>query len=388
MTSGPDTFSKPGDSSPESATAAKSVAAAKAKTAAELRACFHIQQGNFALNADLAIPMQGVTALFGPSGCGKSSLLRAIAGLDHHADGSVHFGDQIWQSDSEFVKPHKRELGFVFQEASLFAHLNVRRNLEYGLKRVPTGQRRITTEQAVELLGIGELLNRRPATLSGGERQRVAIARALAVSPKLLLMDEPLAALDQERKQEILPYLEKLHDELEIPVLYVSHTMEEIARLADHLVLFGDSGILASGGIHQMLTRLDLPLSHSSEASCLFEATVSGFDQTYHLTQLQFAGGTLTVPGMRLQSGQQVRVRIAARDVSLTLEHQAETSIQNIFAATVEEIMAEDDSQVTVRLDVGGAPALSRVTQKSAVELKLAPGKSDYAQVKSAVLLS
>lgn len=354
----------------------------------QLTAKFQIRQGDFTLAADLAIPMRGVTALFGPSGCGKSSLLRAVAGLDHHAQGTVRFGDETWQENGMFVPPHKRELGFVFQEASLFAHLNVRRNLEYGLKRVPVGERRITSERAVELLGIADLLERRPDTLSGGERQRVAMARALAVSPKLLLMDEPLAALDQERKQEILPYLEKLHDELSIPVLYVSHTMEEIARLADHLVLFGREGILASGPIQGMMTRLDLPLAHSTEASSLFDATVRSFDQTFHLTRLAFAGGTLTVPGMRLQAEQQVRVRIAARDVSLTLERQAETSIQNIFAATVEEVMPEDDSQVTVRLDVGGAPALSRVTQKSAVELQLAPGKPVYAQVKSAVLLS
>ncbi len=348
---------------------------------------FAIRQGEFTLNADLSIPMKGVTALFGPSGCGKSSLLRAIAGLDHHIDGEVQFGDQTWQDGSNFTPPHKRELGFVFQEASLFAHLNVRRNLEYGLKRVPTDQRRISLEQAIELLGIGDLLERNPDTLSGGERQRVAIARALAVSPKLLLMDEPLAALDQQRKQEILPYLERLHDELQIPVLYVSHTMEEIARLADHLILFGRDGIEAHGGIQQMMTRLDLPLAHSAEASCLFDAEVSDFDQTYHLTQLKFAGGELTSPGMALDLGQRVRVRIAARDVSLTLERQASTSIQNIFPATVEEVMPEDDSQVTVRLDVGGAPALSRVTQKSAVELALEPGKAVYAQVKSAVLL-
>lgn len=362
--------------------------AAHENGADNLHARFHIQQGDFSLRADLNIPMRGITALFGPSGCGKSSLLRAIAGLDHHPNGVVQFGDQVWQDQSQFVKPHRRQLGFVFQEASLFHHLNVRRNLEYGFKRVPESQRRISLQQAIDLLGIGELLSRSPSTLSGGERQRVAIARALAVSPQLLLMDEPLAALDQERKQEILPYLEKLHDELKTPVLYVSHTMEEIARLADHLVLFNHSGILASGDIHQMMTRLDLPLSHSSEASSLFEAKVHEFDQTYHLTRLRFAGGTLTVPGMRLQQDQAVRVRIAARDVSLTLERQADTSIQNIFAASVEEVMAEDDSQVTVRLDVGGAPALSRVTQKSAVELKLEPGKKVFAQVKSAVLLS
>ncbi|MBC8405537.1 MAG: molybdenum ABC transporter ATP-binding protein [Planctomycetes bacterium] len=352
-----------------------------------MQARFHIRQGGFNLHADLKIPARGVTALFGPSGCGKSSLLRAIAGLDRHTDGYFKFGAEIWQDQQQFLPPHKRPLGFVFQEASLFPHLNVRRNLEYGVKRTPTSARFISLEKAVSLLGIQNLMERSPGTLSGGEKQRVAIARALAVSPRLLLMDEPLAALDQARKQEILPYLETLHDELQIPILYVSHTLEEIARLADHLILFGTEGVIDSGPIEEMLTRLDLPLAHSADAATIFNAKVVGFDQTYHLTHLQFDGGELTVPGMSLQLHQPVRVRIAARDISLTLQRQSSTSIQNIFAASVAEMMAEGDSQVTVRLNVGGVPALARVTQKSAAELELAPGCSVFAQVKSAVLL-
>jgi molybdate transport system ATP-binding protein len=264
----------------------------------------------------------------------------------------------------------------------------VARNLEYGFKRVPESERRVSMEQAVQLLGIEHLLTRKPATLSGGERQRVAIARALCVSPKFLLMDEPLAALDPASKQEILPYLETLHDSLEIPVFYVSHTMEEIARLADHLVLLEAGQVVAAGPIHEMLTRLDQPLAHGADASAIFEATVAGFDEIYHLTHLVFSGGQFSVPGMALSKGQAVRVRIAARDVSLTLEHQASTSIQNILAATVEEVMAENDAQVTVLLRVGNAPLLSRITQKSAAELDVKPGKQVFAQVKSVVLLA
>jgi molybdate transport system ATP-binding protein len=242
-------------------------------------------------------------------------------------------------------------------------------------------------DRAIELLGISQFLSRKPETLSGGERQRVAIARALAVSPKLLLMDEPLAALDRDSKQEILPYLESLHKELKIPILYVSHTFEEIARLADQLILIGAGKILASGPINEMLTRLDLPLSHDSEAATIFEAEVMSFDEEYHLTHLEFDGGTFTVPGRASRVGESVRVRLAARDVSLTLERQASTSIQNIFPATVDQIMAEGDAQVTVRLMLGGIPTLSRITQKSAFELDLRQGKELYAQVKSVVLL-
>ncbi|MCP4092607.1 MAG: molybdenum ABC transporter ATP-binding protein [Planctomycetes bacterium] len=353
-----------------------------------IQAKFAIQRGDFTLDVDLDVPANGVTALYGPSGCGKSSLLRAIAGLEHHAGGYLKVGESTWQQGDQFTAPHERPFAYVFQEASLFPHLNVQRNLEYGYKRVANDQRRISLEQATELLGIQDLLKRKPHNLSGGERQRVAIARALCVSPQFLLMDEPLAALDQASKQEILPYLESLHNTLKIPIFYVSHTMEEIARLADHLVLFEKGKIIASGPINSMLTRLDQPLAHGSDASAIFEATVSGFDETYHLTHLDFAGGRFSAPGMSLQLGQTVRVRIAARDVSLTLERQASTSIQNIFPAVIDETTAEGDAQVTVRLQVGSDALLSRITQKSSAELDVKPGKQVFAQVKSAVLLA
>lgn len=353
-----------------------------------IEAKFCINRGDFTLDVDLHVPSKGVTALYGPSGCGKSTLLRAIAGLEQHPQGVLKVGGKTWQEAGTFIPPHRRPFGYVFQESSLFPHLTVRRNLEYGFKRVPKNERRVSLEQAVELLGISSLLTRKPATLSGGERQRVAIARALCVSPKFLLMDEPLAALDPASKQDILPYLESLHDSLEIPVFYVSHTLEEIARLADHLVLLQAGKVVATGPIHEMLTRLDQPLAHGADASAIFEAQVAGFDKVYHITHLDFAGGNFAVPGLALAAGQHVRVRIAARDVSLTLEHQASTSIQNILAATVEEVMAENDAQVTVRLRVGEAPLLARITQKSAAELDVKAGKQVFAQVKSVVLLA
>ena len=349
---------------------------------------FCIDRGDFVLDAELSVPAEGITALFGPSGCGKTTLLRAIAGLEHHRGGFLQVGDMTWQDGERFVPPHRRPLGYVFQEASLFDHLTVRGNLEYGVKRVPQAERKVSMEQAIELLGIGHLLERRPDTISGGERQRVAIARALAVSPRLLLMDEPLAALDLNRKREILPYIESLHNELDIPVIYVSHSPGEVARLADHLVMLEAGRVVATGAIQDMLTRLDLPLAHGSDAEALIEATVAGHDDEYELTYLDFAGGRFTVTRKDLTVGSNVRLRVAARDVSLTLEHQSGTSILNIFPATVAEITDEGPAQVTVRLLLGSVPMLARVTRKSASVLDLKPGKLVYAQAKSVALLS
>ena len=353
-----------------------------------IRARFTIPRQEFLLDVDMQIPARGVTALFGPSGCGKTTLLRAMAGMERCRHGYLQVGDMLWQDGDLFVPPHRRPLGYVFQEASLFPHLNVRRNLEYGVKRVPEPERRVSMERAIELLGIAPLLQRRPHQLSGGERQRVAIARALAVSPRLLLMDEPLSALDLARKQEILPYLESLHDELDIPVIYVSHAPDEVARLADHLVLLEGGRISASGPIGEMLTRLDLPLAHGSDAAALFQARVAAHDAEFDLTYLDFPGGRFTVTRKDLPLGHSVRLRVTARDVSLTLEHQTDTSIQNIFAATIDEMIPEGTAQVVVRLDCGGVPMLALLTRKSATTLGLAPGKKVYAQAKSVALLS
>jgi len=353
-----------------------------------IEARFRIDQGDFTLDVDLSLPAQGVSSLFGPSGCGKTTLLRAIAGLEHHRDGYLKVGDMVWQEAGLFVPPHQRPLGYVFQEASLFPHLSVRRNLEYGVRRVAESERRVSLEQAIELLEIGQLLERKPDTLSGGERQRVAIARALAVSPSLLLMDEPLAALDVNRKQEILPYIESLHQDLDIPVIHVSHSPDEVARIADHLVLLESGHVVASGDVHEIFTRLDLPPALDSDAAAIIEAVVTGHDETYHLTYLEFAGGRVTVPREDLRVGSQVRLKLAARDVSLTLEHQSGTSILNIFPAVIDEITAEGSAQVTVRLLAGDAPVLARITKKSAADLALKPGKAVYAQVKSVALLS
>ena len=353
-----------------------------------IEARFQIDRGDFRLDVDLDIPGQGITALLGPSGCGKTTLLRAIAGLECCREGFLKVGDRVWQSARQFVPTHRRSLGYVFQEANLFAHLSVRGNLEYGLKRVPAAERKVSLSKVIELLGISHLLERGTDQLSGGERQRVAIARALAVSPGILLMDEPLSALDLARKQEIMPYLESLHGELDIPVLYVSHSADEVAHLADHLVLLDSGRVKATGPIGRMLTRLDLPMAHGGDAEALVEAVVTGHDEDYELTYLDFPGGRFAVAHKALPNGRSVRLRIAARDVSLTMERQSGTSILNIFPATIDEINPTGGAQVTVRLLAGGVPLLSRVTRKSAALLGLEPGKKVYAQVKSVALLA
>jgi len=353
-----------------------------------IAARFRFSLDDFRLEVDLELPERGVTSLFGPSGCGKTSLLRAIAGLDRHDNGYLKVGELLWQDGHTFLPPHRRPIGYVFQEASLFEHLSVQANLEYGLRRVPEAERAIPLDRAIALLGIAPLLPRKPATLSGGERQRVAIARAIAVSPRLLLMDEPLAAVDVARRQEILPWLESLHRELDIPVIHVSHAPEEVARLADHLVLMRAGRVVATGDMHDLFTRLDLPLALEADATSVIEATVSGHDEEYRLTRLEFAGGQLIMSRQAIAVGSPVRLRLAARDVSLTLQRQSGTSILNILPVTVDEISLDDEAQVTVRVLAGGIPLLARITRKSALELGLQPGIEVFAQIKGIALLN
>ncbi len=353
-----------------------------------IEARFNIDRGAFTLDVDLQIPAQGVSALFGPSGCGKTTLLRAIAGLEQVPGGRLSVGGETWQDNGRFLPPHRRPIGYVFQEASLFPHLDVRANLEYGAKRSGAGGNGTPLEDAVDLLGIAPLLDREPETLSGGERQRVAIARALAVGPQLLLMDEPLASLDMQRKAEILPYLEALHRALDIPVIFVSHDPAEVARLADHMVLMDSGRVTADGTVQDMFSRLDLPLAHGADAAAIVEATVLRHDDDWHLTELAFAGGRLSVARSDLASGSDVRLQIAARDVSLTLEPQSGTSILNIVPAVIDDLEDEDEAQATVRLLAADVPLLARVTRKSVDALGLRPGRAVYAQVKSIALLA
>ncbi len=355
-----------------------------------IAACFRLERASFTLDVDLSLPARGVTALFGASGSGKTTLLRCIAGLERAPGSRLCIGDECWQDGAHFLPTHRRPLGYVFQDAALFPHLTVRGNLDYGRSRVPPAERRVSLEQAVDLLGIGHLLDRRPDGLSGGERQRVAIARALATSPRLLLMDEPLAALDERRKAEILPWLEKLHDELEIPVLYVSHSLPEVARLADHLVLLEAGQVVADGPLGELLPRLDLPLSHGEESFVVVAATVSAYDAGYALARLDFAattGHSLWAPSPPRTVGAAVRVRIQARDVSLALSAQHDSSILNTLAARVEAIDLQAPGRALVRLDAGGVALLARLTHKSLDQLGIKDGQQVFAQVKSVALV-
>ncbi|MDX9996157.1 MAG: molybdenum ABC transporter ATP-binding protein [Rhodocyclaceae bacterium] len=359
---------------------------------------FRLERPDFTLDVDLDLPERGVTALFGPSGSGKTTLLRCIAGLEHAPAGRLVFAGDTWQDTGTFLPTHRRPIGVVFQEASLFPHLSVRGNLDYGLRR--SSRRPAGTDfsgivpdigNIAGLLGIGDLLDRKPDTLSGGERQRVAIARALLARPRLLLLDEPLAALDLARKNEILPYLERLHDELEIPVLYVSHAPDEVARLADHLVVMDRGRAVAQGPLGETLARTDLPIKLGEDAGVVLDGTVAERDERWHLARIALPGDdshSLWVRDGGHEVGRPVRVRILARDVSLARDRHEGTSILNILPVRV--VKLADDShpaQTLVRLQAGNAPLLGRITRRSAAALELAPGRDLWAQIKAVALI-
>ncbi len=311
-----------------------------------------------------------------------------MAGLEKDPQGLMKVGGWVWQHRGHFLPVHERAVGYVFQEASLFAHLSVRKNLEYALNRVPRLRRRVGWAEAVTLLGVDSLLEKRTRELSGGERQRVAMARALLTSPQLLLMDEPLASLDEASKGDILPYLAVLHRKLDIPVIYVSHSFDEVIRFADQLVLLREGRVDAVGPIEELLTRVDLPLVHRADAEAVIEAEVIGSDDEYYLTYLSVAGGRVAVARNVLPKGKTVRLRILARDVSLALERPSGSSILNIFPARIESLLAEKDSQMIVRLRLDSNIILSRITRKSAATLGLEVGMEVFAQVKSVALLT
>ena len=357
-----------------------------------IEASLELARGAFALDVALSLPGRGVSALFGPSGCGKTTLLRCLAGLERAPGGRVVVGDEVWQDDDAgvFVPTHRRAVGVVFQEASLFEHLDVRANVEFGWKRLAPSQRRVSVAEAVEWTGIAPLLDRSTAGLSGGERQRVAIARALAVSPRLLLMDEPLAALDAARKAEILPAIERLNELSGITIVYVSHAIAEVARLADHVVLMDAGRVLASGPVGELLSRLDLPLPPGEDAGVVLQGAIGALDAEWHMARLDVAGAAFWTRDPALPVGHRIRLRVLARDVSLSLVEQAGSSIVNQIPAVVEAI-ADDThpSQVLVRVRTHGGESalLARVTRRSAQALALAPGQAVWAMVKSVALL-
>lgn len=343
----------------------------------------------FELSIAFSSDAAGVTAVFGRSGAGKTTLVNMLAGLVKPDSGRIVLNGRTLFSarDRIDLPPEYRRLGYVFQEGRLFPHLSVRGNLLYGFRRVAAADRLVEPAQVIELLDLGRLLDRRPGDLSGGEKQRVALGRALLASPRLLLMDEPLASLDQARKDEVLPFIERLRDEFAIPVVYVSHAMDEIIRLADTLVLISDGRAAAVGSVEALTSRLDLrPLTGRYEAGAVLDARVAGHDLVFALSELAFAGGRLRVPRLDLAVGTHIRVRIRARDVALALTPPRDTSILNVFPATVREIGRDSGPQVDLLLDLGGTTLWARITARSRHELGLREGTRVHAMIKAVAL--
>ena len=355
-----------------------------------LRLRLNLVRPDFALQADLDLPARGITVLFGPSGSGKTSLLRCVAGLEKPVQGLVRVGQELWQDDASgvFRPPWQRDLGYVFQEASLFEHLDVRQNVAYGLKRSDKPGAAEALGRAIELLGIGHLMHRSPGSLSGGERQRVAIARALATQPRLLLLDEPLAALDLARRHEILPWLERMRDELSLPMLYITHSVDELARLADHVVVLEAGAVKASGPVQEILSQVNAPAIVGDEAGVLLHGTVAELDARWHLAKVAFAGGAVWVRDSGMPVGQSVRLRVLARDVSLTVHQTQDSSIQNHIQGCIETI-ADDvhPSQALVRIRCGASVLVARVTRRALSALNLTEGAAVWAQVKSVAVI-
>jgi molybdate transport system ATP-binding protein len=355
---------------------------------ANIQAAFSGRLGAFNLDVAFEAPMRGITALFGPSGCGKTTVLRCMAGLQR-LPGDLKVGGSVWQDSGrgEFLNPHRRAVGYVFQEASLFSHLSVRGNLLFGAQRAEHASLSgaLNFDGVVDLLGLNSLLERSPDKLSGGERQRVSVGRALLSQPEILLMDEPLAALDHKTKEEILPYLEALHETLSIPIIYVSHDISEVARLADRIIVLSNGRVVAAGDVAGILERLDLTdTADRFEAGVLLTARVVRHDEKYHLTHLDHFGQAIVMPTMKAGPGDDIRLRVRARDVSLATQMPMGLSVRNILKGTVAEIREDPATAYAETLvDIGGARLRARITRAAVADLELAVGKPVYALIKS-----
>lgn len=351
-----------------------------------------LSREDFTLNIDQHLPAQGVTVLFGPSGSGKTTVLRCVAGLDK-ATGFISLGDETWQDSANnlFRPTWQRELGYVFQETSLFEHLDVRGNLHFGLRRSKRNREAGHAQDldaAIELLGIGHLLARSVTSLSGGERQRVAIARALATRPKLLLLDEPLASLDMARREDVLPWLERLHRELRIPILYVTHSMDELVRLADHVVLLDRGAVQGSGPLSQAMASQKVALTIGDEAGIVTVGEVAEVNVHDQTVAVRFGDTLVCVPEQSVALGQKVRLRILARDVSLSLTAHDDTTIPNYARGEIESIESDvHPSQALLRVRCGQEVLMSRIPRQSIAKLGLAVGSSVWCQIKSVLLV-
>lgn len=340
----------------------------------------------FRLNVDLQLPGTGISAIFGHSGSGKTSLLRCIAGLEKPGSGYLKINNTVWQDDTLFLPTHQRAIGYVFQESALFPHINVEKNISYGLKRRHSAISSDEYQQLLSTLDIKDLLPRKIDHLSGGERQRVAIARALVTKPKLLLMDEPLSSLDEDIKDQILSYLEDLQQLLTIPVVYVSHSQREVARLARHVTVLRKGKVLSSGTFNDVFSNPQF--EETKNNSSIIEVTAIQRDKKWHLLKYVFCGGELYLPDAGEVLNRQYRVRIPASDVSISLTNNPNSSILNRLEACIVRIEHQDDQPTSlIHLRLGNQTLLSRITHKSAHQLKLEPGKQVWVQIKSAAIL-
>lgn len=349
-----------------------------------------VSRGDFTLNAKF-VSDGGLTALFGRSGAGKTSIVDCLAGLVRPDSGHIRVGGETLFDKAGGINlaPEKRRVGYIFQDARLFPHLKVRGNLEYGMKLIQPASRRHSLDDVVALLGIEKLIDRFPADLSGGETQRVAIGRALLASPQLLLMDEPLAALDADRKAEIMPFIERLRDQAGIPIVYVSHAVEEVVRLADTMVVLADGETIAHGDVEDIMSRLDLrPHTGRFEAGAVIHVWVAGHDEAYMLTELGFGAGSIWVPKLELARGTPLKLRLRARDVSLSLERPSGSATLNIHEGTVveiEQVAAGISPHVDVLVNIG-APIIARITRRALDHLGLRTGMKVFVSVKTSAI--
>ena len=348
--------------------------------------------GDFRLEAEFEAEANSITGLFGKSGAGKSSLIDMVSGLVTPDHGHISIGDDVLFDSKRGIDlpPEKRRIGYIFQDSRLFPHMNVRANLTYGMPRGASDEKsqngEMSFDQVVDLLGFSSLLDRRPKNLSGGEKQRIAIGRALLSNPRLLLMDEPLASIDVQRRNEILPFVEQLRDEIGMTVIYVSHAIEEVIRLADKMVLLSDGQIAATGSVEDIMSRLDLhPLTGRFDAGAVLSTTFSRYDTEFDIGELAFGGGTFRVTGVNLPAGTPLRAHVRARDVSLMLTRPEGTSILNVFEGRITEIGDYGGPQIDILMDIG-APLMARVTRKSYTDLQLAKGKSVFALIKAVAI--
>lgn len=356
----------------------------------KLTGYFRLNRSDFTLDVNLTLPNEGITVIFGHSGSGKTTILRCVAGLERSVIGRLEIDNEIWQDSNQniFLPPHQRHVGYVFQEPSLFPHLNVAQNLRFGQNRVKHTQSKILLEQAIDILGIEHLLLRMPINLSGGEQQRVAIARALATSPKILLLDEPMSSLDPARRSEWLPWIENLRKIIQIPILYVTHSAEEMTRLADHVLIMNHGHILMHGALNELLTHYPEQLT-AAEQGVVLEGVIDALDNKYHLARVHICEEVfLWVPQNQFVVGNLVRLRVLARDVSLTIEEPKNTTIQNQMPCRLIEILpTAHPAQIIVKLSIANQQILSRITRRSYEQLKLSIGQNIWLQVKTVAVI-